>query len=177
MTDEELMAAVCSGDETAYQAIVRQHIKPISHYAYRMLGNRKDCEDITQETFLRLWLNAKKWQPEKARLSTWLHRIAHNLCVDMLRKTSRFEDMAEPQDIVQQEYGENSAEQDEKIKKLNRAIARLPESQRSALMLCHYQNFSNKEAAEIMNTSVKAVESALTRARHSLRNELQEYLR
>ncbi len=89
MTDEELMRAVCNGDQSAYQTIVRQHLKSISHYAYRMLGNKKDTEDISQETFLRLWVNAAKWQPEKAKLSTWLHTIARNLWVDYRRKHAR----------------------------------------------------------------------------------------
>ena len=86
MTDEELMRAVCNGEQFAYQTIVKQHLKSISHYAFRILGNQKDTEDITQETFLKLWINAEKWHPEKAKLSTWLHRIAHNLCIDYIRK-------------------------------------------------------------------------------------------
>ena len=89
MTDEELMLAVCDGDQSAYQVIVRQHLNSISHYAFRVLGNQKDTEDITQETFLRLWINAAKWQSEKAKLSTWLHRITHNLCIDYLKKHRR----------------------------------------------------------------------------------------
>lgn len=178
MKDEELMAAVRSGDETAYQEIVRQHIKAISHYAFRMLGNQKDCEDITQETFLRLWLNASKWQPEKARLSTWLHRIAHNLCIDHLRKSIRTEEQAEPGDLFEQEQGSGATDKDkdERVRKLNAAIAALPESQRSALMLCHYRNFSNREAADIMNISVKALESAISRARRTLRDQLSDFL-
>ena len=79
MTDEELMQAICNGDQSAYQTIVKQHLKSISHYAFRILGNQKDTEDITQEAFLKLWINAKKWQPEKTKLTTWLHRITYNL--------------------------------------------------------------------------------------------------
>ena len=64
-TDEELMQAVCMGDRSAYQTLVKQHLKSISHYAYRLLGNQKDTQDITQEVFLRLWTNAQKWKSEK----------------------------------------------------------------------------------------------------------------
>jgi len=178
MTDEELMRAVCNGDQSAYQTLVKQHLKPISHYAFRILGNQKDTEDITQETFLRLWINAGKWQPEKAKLSTWLHRIAHNLCVDYLRKHGNtqtqesIEEEVETQTEEQNSYESRNTKLEQELR-LKAAIANLPENQRSALMLCHYSGFSNKEAAAIMSVSVKALESAISRAKRSLRNQLQ----
>ncbi len=178
MTDEELMLAVCNGDRAAYQIIVKQHLKPISHYAFRMLGNQKDTEDITQETFLRLWVNAAKWQADKSKLSTWLHRIAHNLCVDYLRKHGRVQtrddfDETDLRNSTDSDL-ENGADIDSRseIQSLNEAIKKLPENQRSALMLCHYQGFSNKDAAAIMNISVKALESAIARAKRSLRRTM-----
>ena len=186
MGDEELMLAVCRGDRSAYQILVKRHLKPISHYAFRLLGNSKDTEDIAQETFLRLWTHAPKWQADKAKLSTWLHRISHNLCIDYLRKYSRVQTR---QNFDQEEehgslaagsvegwhWGlDGNSDEDDKLKKLTVAMYQLPESQRSALMLCHYQGFSNKEAAVIMNISVKAVESTLARAKRSLRNQIAE---
>lgn len=187
MTDEELMLAVSNGDQSAYQTIVRKHLKPVSHYAFRMLGNSKDTEEISQETFLRLWLNAARWEPDKANLSTWLHRIAHNLCIDYLRRhrrtvvqaemrpeadaEERFEDsFAAPQEL------DNAARIDAIAarRQLLIALQELPESQRSALMLCHYQGFSNREAAVIMDISVKALESAIARAKRTLRTRLSK---
>lgn len=176
-TDEELMQAVCRGDRSAYQTLVKQHLKAISHYAYRLLGNRKDTEDITQEVFLRLWTGAQKWQPEKSRLTTWLHRITHNLCIDYLRKQGRmqtrdtFED--EPADPPHQNE-EAADESNDATRLLREALDSLPENQRSALTLCHYQGFSNKEAAAIMNISVKALESSIARAKRSLRERLTD---
>ncbi|GJM13536.1 MAG: hypothetical protein DHS20C12_19390 [Pseudohongiella sp.] len=174
-TDDELMQAVCRGDKVAYQKLVKAHLKSISHYAYRLLGNQKDTEDITQEVFLRLWTNAKKFRSEKSKLTTWLHRITHNLCIDYLRKHGRmqtqdaFDDEADDTDSVHS----GSVEQKDKHMQLMReAMNRLPENQRSALSLCHYQGFSNKEAAAIMNISVKALESAIARAKRSLRETL-----
>jgi RNA polymerase sigma-70 factor (ECF subfamily) len=179
MTDEELMLAVCNGDQSAYQTIVKKHLKPISHYAFRMLGNSKDTEEISQETFLRLWRNAARWQPAKSNLSTWLHRIAHNLCIDYLRKHSHVQIQADPiagfaeaADIAQ--AADTAADIDASVaaRQIHRALQELPESQRSALMLCHYQGFSNKEAAAIMDISVKALESAIARAKRTLRIKL-----
>jgi len=179
MTDEELMLAVCNGDQSAYQTIVKKHLKPISHYAFRMLGSSRDTEDITQETFLRLWLNAAKWRPEKANLSTWLHRITHNLCIDFLRKHGRTETQADFDEALD-ESGEteatSSVEAAAKSRILHDALQELPEGQRSALMLCHFQGFSNKEAAAIMDISVKALESALARARRTLRTKLVDLI-
>lgn len=179
MTDDELMLAVCNGDQSAYQIIVGQHLKSISHYAYRMLGNKKDTEDITQETFLRLWMNAGKWQPGKAKLSTWLHRITHNLCVDYQRKHGRVQtwDNLENEIDHRQELRVNPDEHEasqEQVGRLEQALINLPENQRSALMLCHYSGFSNKEAAAIMDVSVKALESAIARAKRTLRKTLSE---
>jgi len=176
MTDVELMRAVCNGDKNAYQTIVKQHLSAISHYAFRMLGNKKDTEDICQETFLKLWINASKWDASKASLSTWLHRIAHNLSIDYLRKHSRVQtqDMNEEQVLLQAtgtevKVVENTEPAPEfRLARLKRAIGELPESQRSALTLCHFQAFSNKEAAAIMGISVVAMESLLARARRSL---------
>ena len=175
ITDEELMQAVCMGGRSAYQALVKRHLKSISHYAYRLLGNQKDTEDITQEVFLRLWNNAQKWKPEKSKLTTWLHRIAHNLCIDYLRKYGRMQTQDSFDDEADDSPSENKESMDEKnsqIKLLSEAIGSLPENQRSALSLCHYQGFSNKEAAAIMNISVKALESAIARAKRSLREKL-----
>lgn len=174
-TDEELMRAVCAGDRSSYQILVKQHLKSISHYAYRLLGNQKDTEDITQEVFLRLWTNAEKFSSEKSKLTTWLHRITHNLCIDYLRKHGRMQtqdSFDEEADDSLTEHKESFDESSDAAKLLSEAISALPENQRSALSLCHYQGFSNKEAAAIMNISVKALESAIARAKRSLREKL-----
>ena len=62
-----------------------RHLKPIHAFAYRMLGNRCDAEEVAQEVFLRLWKQAPRWRSD-ALVNTWLHQIAHNLCIDKLRR-------------------------------------------------------------------------------------------
>lgn len=186
--DEELMDAVCRGDRQAYRSLVQRHSLAIGHYAYRLLGNSSEAEDITQETFLRLWLNAHRWQPDKARLTTWLHRIAHNLCVDLQRKQGRIQTGHDESELDGQSEAVQSARQvlttdeaqqdldtdarDTQLQRLRAALDELPENQRSALTLCTFSGFSNQEAAAIMGLSVKALESALARARRSLREKL-----
>ena len=179
MTDEELMQAICNGDQGAYQTVVKQHLKSISHYAFRILDDQKETEDITQEAFLKLWINAEKWQPEKAKLSTWLHRINHNLCIDYLRKHRNIQtqENVEEENEKRTDWRDSHADgEEERLQelRLKTAVNSLPENQRSALMLCHYSGFSNKEAAVIMNISVKALESAIARAKRSLRKQLSD---
>ena len=171
------MQAVCMGGRSAYQTLVKLHLKSISHYAYRLLGNPKDTQDITQEVFLRLWTNAQKWNSDKSKLTTWLHRIAHNLCIDYLRKHGRMQTQDSFDDEVGDSLSNNGESADGKSDEtilVRTAISALPENQRSALSLCHYQGFSNKEAAAIMNISVKALESAIARAKRNLRETLAE---
>jgi RNA polymerase sigma-70 factor (ECF subfamily) len=173
MADEiALMQAIQDGDTIAYDAAVRQHLQSISRYAFRMLGNSKDTEDITQETFLRLWTHAHTFNSAKASLTTWLHRIAHNLCIDYLRKdkpsvSSDLESIDELETDTQDED-----ESPERLAALKQAISTLPERQRSALVLNHYHGFSNKQTAEILNISVDALESVLARARRALKLQL-----
>jgi len=174
--DEELMAAIKAGDARAYESVVARHLQSISRYAYRMLGNTRDTEDIAQETFLRLWTHAHSWRSDKAGVSTWLHRIAHNLCIDLLRKdkssvTSEYVD--------DYEAGDSPAElpdQQERLDALRQALSNLPERQRSAIILNHYHGFSNRDIAHILEISVDALESILARARRGLKAQLKSQL-
>lgn len=194
MSDEELMAAVVLGDPHAYQALVRKNLPAISRYALRLVGSRSESEDIAQETFLRLWTTARKWDPAKAKLTTWLHRITHNLCIDFLRKQKRvslepdFDSEVSSEETRSGELSNalrESAEaqgdspdreaREAELRALDRALNMLPEAQRSALLLCHYQGFSNKEAADIMGSSVQALESLIARAKRGLRTQLEDF--
>lgn len=194
MSDEELMAAVVLGDPHAYQALVRKNLPAISRYALRLVGSRSESEDIAQETFLRLWTTARKWDPAKAKLTTWLHRITHNLCIDFLRKQKRvslepdFDSEVSSEEARSGEFTNalrESAEaqgdspdreaREAELRALDRALNTLPEAQRSALLLCHYQGFSNKEAADIMGSSVQALESLIARAKRGLRTQLEDF--
>lgn len=175
MTDDEvLMQAIRAGDSKAYNSAVRQHIKPLSHYAFRMLGNSKDTEDIVQETLLRLWTHADSWKPNKAGVSTWLHRIAHNLCIDYLRKDKSNVSSELSEDLESGDRPAQVPEHEERLAALRGALDTLPERQRSAIILSHYQGFSNREIAEVMGVSVDALESILARARRGLRAQLTE---
>jgi RNA polymerase sigma-70 factor, ECF subfamily len=169
----EWMRRTAKGDASAFRSLADAHLVKIMNFAYRLLHDRTEAEDVAQETFLRLWKDAARYEP-RARVTTWLHRIAHNLCVDRLRKRRE-----QPTDSFDE--GRSSAEPglllDRKRVALDvtNALAQLPERQRAAITLVHYQELTNIEAAEVLDVGVDALESLLARGRRSLREKLGQH--
>lgn len=169
------MERIARGDAGAFRDLSDQHLGAIVTFATRLVRNQAEGEDIAQETFLRAWQNASKYEP-RAKLSTWLHTIARNVAIDRLRKKSRTEEAFELDDERDEAplSGRPSrllAKKEEHLG-VERALAELPERQRSAILLCHEQGLSNPEIARVLETSVEATESLLSRARRRLRQML-----
>ena len=187
MTDTDLMMRVKSGDKRAFKSIVETYQRRVVNVAYRFLGNREDAEEVAQETFLRLYLSAKSYQP-KAELFTYLYTIATRLALNRLRKRKRLrwfsldqlqEDTADgpgrefPSDPADQP--DLSSEQTEREAMVRRALDTLPAAQKTAVVLSRYEGLSYKQIAEVMETSVSAVESKLHRAKQTLKKKLSDY--
>ncbi|OQW96044.1 MAG: hypothetical protein BWK79_00245 [Beggiatoa sp. IS2] len=171
--DEQMMYRIQQGDHQAFRRLVEQHLNPLYRFVRRMLGTPTDADDIVQETFIKVWRNAHQWQVGKAKLSTWLHSIAHHCCIDSYRQNSgTLVDLEEVADIAAPETS-SGIYQTEILDYVGNALRKLPERQRSAILLCYYQGFSNQETAEILNISVTALESLLARARKALKQQLQ----
>lgn len=175
--DAELMRQISGGDQRAFQKLMRRHLARCVRLASRIMGGTLAAEDVAQEAFIRVWKHANDWQdPEKsgAKFTTWLYRIVLNLCIDEKRKNrfTNIEDQPEPMDeTISAEQGMQQQEQSKRVKA---ALAALPERQRAAFILCFYEDYSNKEAADMLGISVGAVESLLVRSRRTLRDQLQE---
>lgn len=168
--DDELVAAVAKGDEQACRLLMERHLGRVVAVARRMMGNQADAEEVAQEVFLRVWTHAERWQPGKAQFGTWLYRVAANLCLDRLRRLRPSVDIDEMPDLVSGEPGPDARlEQDQLAARVEAALQQLPERQRLAIALSHYEGFSNTETAEILEVSVEAVESLLSRGRRQLR--------
>ena len=173
-SDEALMLRVGTGDRAACQLLVERHLGRIVTFARRTLGNRSDAEDAAQDVFLRVWSAAPRWKRGSARFSTWLYRVAMNVCLDRIAKrheTTADDDLPEladprPEPSVALHGSEVAGH-------VSAALATLPETQRIAVTLCHYQGLRNTEAAEIMSVSVAALESLLARGRRALRARLR----
>jgi RNA polymerase sigma-70 factor, ECF subfamily len=173
LEDAELMERIAGGDPRAYRELAERHLRGVHAFAYRILGNRAEAEEICQESFLRLWKQAGTYVP-RAKPSTWLYRIAHNLAIDQLRRRRR--------DAVQgveelPASGRPSLYLHEKqvAESVQRALDELPERQRAAISLVHYQGMSNAEAAEVLGVKLRALESLLARGRRLLRERLAGY--
>ncbi len=174
-SDESLMLRTGTGDREAFRRLLERHLGRMVAFAARVLGDRADAEDVAQETFLRLWRHAPRWQPT-ARLNTWLHRVALNLCLDSLGRAGgvALDDIAEPRDPRPSPPASMQAR--DIARHVNAALAELPTQQRVAITLCHYQGLRNAEAADMMNVTVEALESLLARGRRTLRARLRAFL-
>ena len=187
--EAQLVALVTQGDARAFAELAQRHLPAIETYATRILADQTAAQDIAQETLLVLWQRSSEFKPEKARLTTWLHRVAHNRCIDLLRRQKRetpmpSADIYERQENSAQGSGVNDvhdptgiisvmSELNANPSAMDVALRRLPESQRTALVLTYYQNLSNREVASVMNSSTRAVESLLCRARGNLKKQLE----
>jgi len=170
-SDEALMARVARGDERAFQLLSRRHLPAMLGLARRILGNAAEAEDVAQEAFLRVWTHAPRWQP-LAQFRTWLTRIVVNLCLDRKRR-ALWVDLEAAGDIVDPAPGAGEkAEADERERMVAAAIEKLPARQRDAIMLTYGEGMSNAQVAEILDTSVSAVETLLVRGKQNLRRAL-----
>ena len=169
-----LVARVAAGEAPAFRALVDRHLPTVLAIARRMLRDDAEAEDVAQETLLRLWRNAARLELGEGGVRPWLRRVAANLCIDRVRaqrNTSLGEALPEEVEpasqmttLVERELG----------RRVDAALKALPERQRLALTLFHYEGMSQIEVGEAMGISDEAVESLLARARRTLKVSLKE---
>lgn len=183
--DWTLVEQAKAGDDRAFDALMARYKRPILSFVYRMIGDASEAEDLAQDVFVRAYQNIRKpgFQQTTGAFSTWLFQVSRNAAIDFLRRRKRrpteslsaMEDNgrhvasrcgAADQEMANREIGEQIAA----------AVARLPEDQRTAVILSEYQELSYAEIAAIMKCSEKAVELRLYRARQFLRQRLAHLL-
>lgn len=170
-SDEALMARVARGDEPAFRTLTRRHLPAMLGLARRILGNAADAEDVAQEAMFRVWTHAPRWQP-LALFRTWLTRVVVNLCLDRKRRAAWVALEAAGEIVDPTPGATEQAERDERDRLVAAVVAELPARQRTAIVLTYGEGMSNAQVAEILDTSVSAVETLLVRAKQNLRARL-----
>jgi RNA polymerase sigma-70 factor (ECF subfamily) len=170
-TDEALMVRVAKGDQGAFRVLARRHLPAMVGLARRILGNAAEAEDVAQEAMLRVWTHAPRWQP-LAAFRTWLTRVVVNLCLDRKRRAPLL-DLEAAGEVVDPTPGAgDQAESAERERLLAAAIEKLPDRQRTAIVLTYTEGLSNAQVADMLGTSVSAVETLLIRGKQNLRRAL-----
>ena len=170
------MAQVQRRDQEAFTRLLDRHLAGLRNFLIRTTGNAADADEVAQEAFLRIWSHAKNWQPDRVRFTTWLFRIARNLAIDRHRKHRETNDENLEQVVDDAPDTGQTIDAERRRKMMQNAIAHLPERQRTALVLCHFDGMSNPDAAAVLEITVEALESLLARARRTLKNALRPLL-
>jgi RNA polymerase sigma-70 factor, ECF subfamily len=180
-TDEELVARSIGGDADSFNELVLRWERPIFALAYRVIGREEDARDVCQETFLRAFRALSGFRGQ-AKFSSWLYRIALNLCRDWIRRERRVpivdtEDV-DVADLEVDRVGSESIEDVVARKHLahlvERAMARLPAEQRTAIVLKEYHGLTFQEIAELVGCPLSTVKTRLYQGLSVLRRELHE---
>jgi len=183
--DEQLMLAAAQGDREAFGSLVERHHPGVLRFVHRFLGivDGHTAEDLAQDVFLAAWKAAPSFRP-RAKVLTWLLRITTNICLNYRRRSRlRATVSLTAQAFLSARQGEAGLRSGterpdareiarEEAETVSKAIADLPSKQRTAIVLRHFHGLSYAEIAEVLDTSVSAVESLLFRARQSLREVL-----
>ena len=180
------MCKAKGGDKHAFETLVYRHQRPVLNFIFRFMGDPTEAEDLTQEVFLRVWKSAGTYQSD-AKFTTWLYRIATNLCINKQRTLrirkwlaisqshvpkQKTEDTFIPAGAVETTTPEDHLIDTEQSLHFLNALNALPTRQRLAIVLKIYDVLSYHEISQIMGRSVSAVDSLLIRAKKNLRKKL-----
>jgi RNA polymerase sigma-70 factor (ECF subfamily) len=177
--DFQLITQTAKGDEKAFTQLIRKYQQVVFSTIYRYTGYYDCVEDLAQEIFVKVWRNADKFKG-KSKFSTWLYRIVVNHCLNYNSKHKidpvSLDELAKQGKVPDSLKVENDREKQQTIEQIQKAVSELPDRQRIALVLAHYEHKTHEEIAEIMNLSQSAVHSLIFRARCTLRKKLKQLL-
>lgn len=187
--DAALMLRVKQGDMVAFEELVEKYKQPVINLVYRTLRDASEAEDLAQSVFVQVFKSAQRYRVS-AKFSTWLYTIARNLCLNEIRRRSRHP--ADSLDAVHPDQEDQPLHQYEDKKtfsapdcllreelwsKVEQALASLPETQRTALLLCREEEMSYEEISTVLGCSLSATKSLIHRGRETLKQKLKPYLR
>ncbi|MCR6660375.1 MAG: sigma-70 family RNA polymerase sigma factor [Asticcacaulis sp.] len=175
LTDEQLMAQVARADSAAFRHLAGRHLTRAYAIAFRLLHSREDAEEVAQEAISGVWQKAAAFDPARSAFGTWFYRIVTNAALDRLRRrktpAENLDDHAEAlRDMAP--TGEDLRIRADETRRIKQAMAALPATQQMALTLVYYEEFSQAEAARIMNITTSALEALLFRGKKGLKQRL-----
>ena len=185
MTEQELVARARRGDESAFEALVTENEKRIYNLCRRLTGNQEDAAELTQEAFLNAWRGLGRFQGESS-FSTWLYRLASNVCIDFLRKEKRRqslsmtvslddEEEARQVELPDERYAaEGALERAEARRAVAEGLERLTLEHRQVLVMREIHGLSYAEIGQVLGLEEGTVKSRIARARGALRKVLTE---
>jgi RNA polymerase sigma-70 factor (ECF subfamily) len=180
-SDAELVRFICDGNELAFAELVVRHTDRFFALAFRTLRVQGDAEDVVQTAFIKFWQRPYLCDTEKAKFTTWFYRVIINACYDQQRQANRQQLLQmsfaeQSNDCVDSELTsiENRQEADWRRESVESGIRALPSKQQDAINLVVYSEIPQKEAAEILGVSLKALESTLHRAKKNLHSHVEK---
>lgn len=186
-SDDELVIRFKNGDLSAFDLIVQRYRKPLINFVFRFLYDRESAEDLTQEVFIRVYKNIKRYRSDVAGFRTWIYRIAVNLCKNEIRNRSRrsrtlanFDEIGGDAQITN--IQDASLEPDRKLEEkemqeiLAKAISSLPEKYKTVIILCDIENMTYNEIARIIKRPIGTVRSRINRGRLMLKDKMANYI-
>lgn len=174
LSDESLMECIQCHDHKAFSALVARYTRRFYAVAYRTCGDRCLAEDIVQDCFVKIWKAPEVWDASRGvKFTTWFYRVVLHRTYDYMRKSKNTHISDETDRLQDSRVGAfHELERKEQEGFIEQAVQSLPERQKTALNLCFYEGVSNREAADIMEVSVKGLESLLMRAKAGVRDVL-----
>ena len=174
LDDSELVSAAAGGSRDAFDVIVERHRRTVYQVCYRFVNNHADASDLAQDAFVRAWKGLKNFKGQSA-LSTWLYRIAINVCLNRVSaKTPAMETLDSTDHVpdLRIEGAQHAMIREERAAAVRKAIANLPEKQRATLILRTYHEMSHQEIAHVLGSSVGAVKANFFHALGNLKKLL-----
>ncbi|HEV2319973.1 MAG TPA: sigma-70 family RNA polymerase sigma factor [Verrucomicrobiae bacterium] len=187
--DAALMLRVKRGDRAAFAELVEKYKQRLMNFIYHRLRDETEAEDLAQNVFLQVYKSRGRYK-QTAKFSTWLFTIAHNLCLNELRRRSRH-----PAESLEETHTENEEQPPRQLEdksqspapdnvlhgelaqKIKEALDELPENQRSAILLCREEDLSYEQIAKVLRCSLSATKSLIHRGRETLKEKLKPYLK
>lgn len=178
MTEEQFVEHLKSGDNGAFKNLIDLHQGQVIHTCYGFVRNQEDAEDLAQEVFIEVYRSISNFRGD-SKLSTWIYRIAVSRSLNRVKKNkfnqliSSFENLFDHAKVESNNKPDQLLESKERAKSLQKTIDKLPENQRIAFVLHHYDGYSYLQISEIMDCSLSSVESLIHRAKVGLRKKLE----